>query len=56
MGDITKNLININLPDLPPSVDSIIKNATDKPSLSVGATFSDLWDLVFGGVSYLAGI
>lgn len=49
-----KSIGLINIPDLPPSVDNAIKNATDKPSLSIGTTFSDLWDLVFGGISYLS--
>lgn len=40
--------------ELPPSVDNALNNLTDKPSLSIGTTFSDLWYLVFGGVSYLA--
>lgn len=44
----------INIPDLPPSIDNAIKNATDKPTLSIGTTFSDLWDLVFSGISYLS--
>lgn len=44
----------VNIPELPPSVDNAIKNVTDKPSLSIGTTFSDLWDLVFGGISYLS--
>lgn len=52
MSEKANNLINI--PDLPPSVDNAIKNATDKPSLAIGTTFADLWDLVFGGVSYLS--
>lgn len=44
----------INIPDLPPSIDNAIKNATDKPTLSIGTTFADLWDLVFSGISYLS--
>ncbi len=52
MSEQSNSLINI--PDLPPSIDNAIKNATDKPSLSIGTTFSDLWDLVFGGISYLS--
>lgn len=44
----------INIPDLPPSIDNAIKNITDKPSCSIGTTFADLWDLVFGEISYLS--
>lgn len=44
----------INVPDLPPSIDNAIQNLTDKPTQSVATTFSDLWDLVFGGISYLS--
>lgn len=40
--------------ELPPSVDNALNNLTDKPSLAIGTTFSDLWYLVFGGVSHLA--
>lgn len=40
--------------ELPPSVDNALNNLTDKPSLAMGTTFSDLWYLVFGGVSLLA--
>lgn len=52
MNETTNSLIN--LPDLPDSVDNAIQNLTDKPSLSIGTTFSDLWDLVFGPISYLS--
>lgn len=52
MDDKTVNtLINA---ELPPSVDNAVKNLTDKPSLAIGTTFSDIWYLVFGGFSYLA--
>lgn len=52
MDDKTVNtLINA---ELPPSVDNAVKNLTDKPSLAIGTTFSDLWYLVFGNISYLA--
>lgn len=44
----------INIPDLPPSADNALKNLTDKPSLSIGTTFADLWDLVFGPISYFS--
>ena len=49
MSDKPDSLINI--PDFP-SIDNAIKNVTDKPTLSIGTTFADLWDLVFCGISY----
>lgn len=49
-----KSIGLVNIPDLPPSVDNAIKNITDKPTLAVGTTFSDLWDLVFSSISYLS--
>ena len=48
-----KNIALINA-DLPPSVDNAVKNLTDEPTKSVGKTFSDVWYLVFGGISYAA--
>lgn len=51
----TNKPINISIEtELPPSVDNALKNLTDKPTHSIGTTFSDLWDLVFGGISYLS--
>ena len=44
----------INLPEIPPSVDNAVHNLTDKPTLSIATTFSDLWYLVFGGISHQA--
>ncbi|MCM1039822.1 MAG: DUF4393 domain-containing protein [Ruminococcus sp.] len=44
----------INIPNLPPSIDNAIQNLTDKPTRSIATTFSDLWDLIFGGISYLS--
>lgn len=44
-------LINI---ELPPSIDNAVSNLTDKPTASMGTTLSDLWYLVFGGISYQA--
>lgn len=40
--------------ELPPSADNALNNLTNKPTLSIGTTFADLWDLVFGGISYLS--
>lgn len=44
----------IDIPELPPSVDNAVKNLTDKPTQAMGTTFSDIWYLVFGGISYLS--
>lgn len=52
MSESTNNLINI--PDLPPSVDNAVQNLTDKPTRSIGTSLADLWDLVFGPISYLS--
>lgn len=46
----------INIPDLPESMDNAMKNITDKPTAAIGNTFSDLWFLVFGGISHLANM
>lgn len=40
--------------ELPPAADTAISNLTNKPTLAIGTTFADLWDLVFGGISYLS--
>lgn len=47
----SNSLINI---ELPPSIDNAVTNLTDKPTASMGTTLSDLWYLVFGGISYQA--
>ena len=39
---------------LPHSLDNAVENLTDKPTKSVGATLSDIWFLVFGGISHTA--
>lgn len=44
----------INIPDLPPSVDNAIKNATDKPTQNIGNTLADIWYILFGGISHTA--
>ena len=49
-----KNSSFINLPDLPDSVDTAIKNLTDKPTQGIGQTFADTWYLVFGGITQAA--
>lgn len=46
--------ININIPVVPESVDNAIKNLTDGPTRSMGQTLSDIWYLVFGGISQKA--
>ena len=40
--------------EFPSSVNNAVENLTDKPTLAIGTTFSDLWYLVFGGISYLS--
>ena len=49
-----KNSSFINLPDLPDSIDNAVKNLTDKPTQGIGQTFSDVWYLVFGGITHAA--
>lgn len=44
-------LLNV---DLPPSVDNAIKNLTDEPTTKAGKTFGDIWELVFGYISFVA--
>lgn len=44
----------IDLPELPKSVDNAIQNLSDLPTKEVGKTFSDIWFLVFGGISQAA--
>lgn len=53
MGNESNGISLINA-DLPDSVDNAIKNLTDKPTLSIGQTISDLWQLVLGGKVALA--
>ena len=53
MSEKTKFSI-IGFPDFPVSVDKAFQNLTDKPNKSVGETLSDIWFLVFGGLSHLA--
>lgn len=52
--DDNKTINTLFNAELPPSADTALKNLTDKPTLSMGTTFADLWDLVFGGISYLS--
>ena len=40
--------------ELPSSVDNAIKNLTDEPTKNIGKTLSDIWFLVFGGISNAA--
>ena len=49
-----KNSSLINLPDLPDSIDTAVKNLTDKPTQGVGQTLADVWYLVFGGITQVA--
>lgn len=46
------SLLNVELPEF---AETAAKNLTDKPSLSVGQTLSDIWQIVFGNrFSYAA--
>lgn len=36
---------------IPDSLDNALKNLTDKPTAAIGQSISDLWYLVFGGIS-----
>lgn len=49
-----KNSSLINLPDLPDSIDTAVKNLTDKPTQGVGQTLADVWYLMFGGITQAA--
>ena len=50
MSEDIKSLINL----VPNSVDNAVKNITDKPAQNIGTTLSDIWYLVFGGISQAA--
>lgn len=45
------NLINAEIPDC---VDNAVTNLTDKPTKAIGDTLSDIWFIVFGGISHYA--
>lgn len=52
MSDETpKNFSLFSFPESPASLDNAIKNLTDKPTRSIGETFSDIWYLVFGDIT-----
>lgn len=54
MSDNTnKSVINIELPD---SIDTAVKNLTEKPTATLGETISDCMFLVFGGISQKAAL
>lgn len=48
--NILKSLLTSNLS----SIDNAIRNLTDEPTASIGTTLSDIWEILFGGISYLA--
>lgn len=54
MSDKNTSPININIPVVPESVDNAVKNLTDAPSKGMGQTLSDVWYLVFGGITQAA--
>ena len=45
------SLINTSLPDC---VDNAITNLTDKPTKAIGNTLTDIWEIVFGGITHYA--
>ncbi len=49
MSEDKKSLINL----VPESIDNALKNLTDKPTQSIGTTLADIWNLVFGKISYV---
>ena len=49
-----KNSPLVDLPELPDSIDTAVKNLSDKPTQGIGQTLSDVWYLVFGGISQTA--
>lgn len=49
-----KNSPLVDLPELPDSIDNAVKNLIDKPTQGIGQTLSDVWYLVFGGISQTA--
>jgi hypothetical protein len=48
--ETTKSLINL----VPGSIDNAVKNLTDKPTIHIGQTISDIWSIVFSGVTHIA--
>ncbi|MBO5208514.1 MAG: DUF4393 domain-containing protein [Lachnospiraceae bacterium] len=50
-NNTTNALFNVTMPD---SVDNALQNLTDKPTQSIGQTISDIWYIVFGGISNYA--
>ncbi len=50
MSEDKKSLINL----VPNSIDNAVNNITDKPTQNMGTTLSDIWYLVFSGISQAA--
>ena len=40
--------------EIPTSADNALKNLTDEPTRKAGKTFADIWDIVFGYISFAA--
>lgn len=51
MAEKNVSLINLELPD---SIDTVVKNISEKPSSTIGETISDCLFLVFGGINQKA--
>lgn len=47
-------LDDLEINAIPDSVDNAVKNLTDELTQTAGHTFSDIWYLVFGGISHAA--
>lgn len=45
---------NLEINAIPDSVDNAVENLTDELTKTAGHTFSDIWYLVFGGISHAA--
>lgn len=54
MSDKITKPININFPVVPDSLDNAVQNLTDAPTKGMGKTLSDVWYLVFGGITQIA--
>ncbi len=52
--DKTNKNALINLPEIPSSLDNAAKNISDPITQNAGKTLSDIWYLVFGGISQAA--
>ncbi len=54
MANDSKNKISLINAEIPDCVDNAVTNLTDKPTKAIGDTLSDIWFIVFGGISHYA--